>query len=239
MDTPSLEMEDQVTDLVIFDCDGVLVDSEPLSVKATVIALAEYGVQLDVQQVLRSLTGLTFTAAVAKVRRDYGVELPVGYARRHAQLVDQMFRQELRPMAGVRQTLGDLGERGIPFCVASNSSQARLALTFKVTGLGPFFEGRVFSGEDVKEGKPAPDLFLHAAASCGVSPRHCLVVEDSPVGVTAAVKAGMPVIGFAGGGHASPALCERLLQAGASSIIDDFRQIPQALRAPQGLPALR
>lgn len=95
-------------------------------------------------------------------------------------------------------------------------------MTFEVTGLTHFFTGRIFSGEDVKEGKPAPDLFLHAAARCGVAPQNCLVIEDSPVGVVAAVKAGMPAIGFVGGGHASPALRERLLQAGASVILADM-----------------
>lgn len=216
-----------MTKLVIFDCDGVLVDSEPLSAQATATALGEFGVHIDARQVLATLTGLTFAATVDKVRRDYGVLLPADFARRHAQLVEQAFRRELKPVAGVVETLGAMR---VPFCVGSNSSRARLALTFEVTGLGHFFKGRVFSGEDVKEGKPAPDLFLHAAASCDVLPQDCLVIEDSPLGVTAAVKAGMPAIGFVGGGHASPALGERLLQAGALRILDDFTRVVGELR---------
>ena len=211
-----------MTELIIFDCDGVLVDSEPISAKASALALAEFGVHVDADQTQKSFTGLTFAAAVVKVRSDYGVELPHAYASRHAQLLEQVFRQELMPMAGVVQMLKSLR---VPFCVGSNSSQARLAMTFEITGLSHFFKGRVFSGEDVKEGKPAPDLFLHAAARCGVAPQNCLVIEDSPVGVVAAVKAGMPAIGFVGGGHASPALRERLLQAGAVSIFDDLMLI--------------
>ncbi len=216
-----------MTELVIFDCDGVLVDSEPLSARATSTALAECGVHLDVQQVLGTLTGLTFSAAVDKVWREHGVWLPASYASRHAELVEQIFRRELKPMPGVVPLLSALR---LPFCVGSNSSLARLAMTFEVTGLGPFFQGRVFSGEQVKEGKPAPDLFLHAAASCGIAPRNCLVIEDSPVGVTAAVKAGMPVIGFVGGGHASPALREHLLQAGANEVVNEFSRIASHLQ---------
>ena len=216
-----------MTELIIFDCDGVLVDSEPLSAKVAATALAEFGVHLDAQTRQKSFTGLTFAAAVAKVRSDFGVELPPAYAIRHAQLLEQMFRQELKPMAGVVQMLKSLR---LPFCVGSNSSQARLAMTFEVTGLAHFFKGRIFSGEDVKEGKPAPDLFLHAAARCGVAPQNCLVIEDSPVGVVAAVKAGMPAIGFVGGGHASPALRERLLQAGASGLFDDLMLIQRHIQ---------
>ena len=206
-------------ELIIFDCDGVLVDSEPLSAKAAAIALAEFGVRLDAQQAQNAFIGLTFAAAITKVRSDFGVELPPAYASRYARHLEQTFRQELKPMAGVVQMLESLH---LPFCVGSNSSQARLAMTFEITGLTHFFTGRIFSGEDVKEGKPAPDLFLHAAARCGVAPQNCLVIEDSPVGVVAAVKAGMPAIGFVGGGHASPALRERLLQAGASVILADM-----------------
>ena len=191
------------------------------------MALSEFGVQMDAEQRQTAFIGLTFAAAVAKVRSDFGVELPPAYASRHAQLLEQMFRQELKPMAGVVQMLKSLR---LPFCVGSNSSQARLAMTFEVTGLAHFFKGRIFSGEDVKEGKPAPDLFLHAAARCGVAPHNCLVIEDSPVGVVAAVKAGMPAIGFVGGGHASPALRERLLQAGASGIFDDLMLIQRHIQ---------
>jgi HAD superfamily hydrolase (TIGR01509 family) len=217
-----------LTELIIFDCDGVLVDSEPLSVKVAGLALAEFGVHLDAQERQKSFTGLTFAAAVAKVRSDYGIELPATYASRHAQLLEQTFRQELKPMAGVEQMLKSLR---MPFCVGSNSSQARLAMTFEITGLADLFKGRIFSGEDVKEGKPAPDLFLHAAARCGVLPQNCLVIEDSPVGIVAAVKAGMPAIGFVGGGHASPALRDRLLQVGALGIFDDLMLIERHIQA--------
>lgn len=221
-------IENYVTELIIFDCDGVLVDSELISAKATAVALAEFGVLVDADQRQKSFIGLTFAAAVAKVRSDYGVELPPAYASRHALLLEQTFRQELKAMVGVVQMLQSLR---VPFCVGSNSSQARLAMTFEITGLSHFFKGRVFSGEDVKEGKPAPDLFLHAAARCGVAPQNCLVIEDSPVGVVAAVKAGMPAIGFVGGGHASPALRDRLLQAGAVGIFDDLMLIQNHIQA--------
>jgi HAD superfamily hydrolase (TIGR01509 family) len=220
----------QLTELIIFDCDGVLVDSEPLSAQATVVALAEFGVHMDAQQALQAFTGITFAAAVAKVRIDYDIDLPPLYASRHAELVAQAFRQKLQPISGVVQTLTSLR---LPFCVGSNSSQARLAMTFEATGLSHFFKGHVYSGEDVAQGKPAPDLFLHAAAHFDVAPEHCLVVDDSPSGITAAVRAGMPAIGFVGGGHASPALRERLLQVGARWIVDDFRKIANHIQTAE------
>ncbi len=215
-----------MTDLIIFDCDGVLVDSEPLSAKVATMALAEFGVHMDAEQRMKSFTGLSFAGSMAKVRNDFGVDLPPAYAIRQAQLLEQVFRQELKAMSGVVQMLESLR---VPFCVGSNSSHARLVLTFDATGLSHFFEGRVFSSDDVKEPKPAPDLFLHAAARCGVAPQNCLVIEDSHVGVTAAVKAGMPVIGFVGGSHASASLAERLLQAGAQGIFDDLTRIEDHL----------
>jgi len=218
-----------LTELIIFDCDGVLVDSEPLSARATALALAEFGVPIDAAEALRLFTGITFSAAVARVRADYGVDLPAAYALRHAECIEQEFRRYLQPMDGAVETLSRLG---VPCCVGSNSSQARLALTFECTGLAPFFRGHVYSGEDVAHAKPAPDLFLHAASRFDADPVRCLVVEDSPAGITAAVRAGMPAIGFVGGGHANPALRQRLLDAGACWIVDDFRKITEHLDHP-------
>jgi HAD superfamily hydrolase (TIGR01509 family) len=209
-------------ELIIFDCDGVLVDSEPLSAQATALALAEFGVAMTMQEALDAFTGLTLAEAIDIVQRRYGVALPAAYALRKEELTAQEFRSRLQPMEGAVQALSRLA---IPCCVGSNSPHRRLAMTFECTGLARFFKGRIYSAEDVARGKPEPDLFLHAARQHGIPPGHCLVIDDSPTGVRAAIAAGMPVIGFIGGSHSGPHLRARLLEAGAHWIIDDFSDL--------------
>lgn len=206
-------------DLIIFDCDGVIVDSEVLSTRASTAALAEFGLNLTEKQVADLLIGFTFEAGLDRIRKQYQHVLPPGFALRKMQLTEDLFRKELAPLPGLVTLLESLT---LPYCVASNSSHERLRFTFEATGLSHYFAGRIYSADDVAHGKPAPDLFLHAAKQQQTPPARCLVIDDSPGGVRAAVAAGMPAIGFIGGAHAYPALADRLREAGATWIMRDY-----------------
>ncbi|MGB6349247.1 MAG: HAD-IA family hydrolase [Pseudolabrys sp.] len=208
--------------MVIFDCNGVLVDSEPL---ATAIVSQEFcraGFPLTPEVIARYFTGRRPTDMFAEVERAAGRKLPPNFAAAVASVIVRRFRSELRatPHAGYSLSL----LRG-PKCVASSSSHERIRVSLESTGLIRFFEPNLFSASDVLTGKPAPDLFLHVAGSLHVEPSECLVVEDSPVGVAAGVAAGMTVIGFVGGSHAGSHLGTQLRTAGARAVISDLRAL--------------
>ena len=209
-------------DLIIFDCDGVIADSEVLSTRASAMALAEFGLDLTEQQVADLLIGQTFETGLARIRQQYHIELPDTFAERKMQLTEAAFRRELAPVQGFVPFLDALT---LPYCVASNSSHERLRFTFEAMSLTHYFADRTYSADDVVQGKPAPDLFLYAASQNATPPQHCLVIDDSPSGVRAAVAAGMPVIGFTGGSHATPALDEQLREAGATWIMADYESV--------------
>jgi len=206
-------------DLIIFDCDGVIVDSEVLSTRASAAALSEFGLELTEQQVAALFLGLTLEDGLKRIRQQYQFDLPPAFAARKMQLTEQLFRQELTPIQGLVALLERLTT---PYCVASNSAHERLQFTFEATGLSQYFAGRIYSAEDVAQGKPAPDLFLYAASQQHAEPQHCLVIDDSPSGVRAAVAAGIPVIGFVGASHAYPALADQLRGAGATWVMPDY-----------------
>jgi len=212
--------------VVIFDCNGVLVDSEPL---ATAIVSQEFmraGFPLTPDVVARYFTGRRpadmFTEVEIAARR----KLPPNFAETVASVILRRFRKELRATRHAEYALSWL--RG-PKCVASSSSHERIRVSLESTGLIRFFESNLFSAGDVRNGKPAPDLFLHAASRLQVSPGDCIVVEDSAVGVAAAVAAGMTVIGFVGGSHAGSQLDTVLRSAGARSVIPDLRALKSAI----------
>ena len=212
--------------MVIFDCNGVLVDSEPL---ATAIVSQEFmraGFPLTPDVVARYFTGRRpadmFTEVEIAARR----KLPPNFAETVASVILRRFRKELRATRHAEYALSWL--RG-PKCVASSSSHERIRVSLESTGLIRFFEPNLFSAGDVRKGKPAPDLFLHAASRLQVSPGDCIVVEDSAVGVAAAVAAGMTVIGFVGGSHAGSQLDTVLRSAGARSVIPDLRALKSAI----------
>lgn len=210
-------------DLVIFDCDGVLVDSEILAAQVTCQTLHAIGLAMSVEDVISSLVGLDAAASRLKLEEIHGVPLPVDFDEIIAKRLDQAFNTQLQPIAGIVDLLRGLDR---PYCVASNSGHERLRCTFAATGLAPLVEGRVFSADDVARGKPAPDLFLHAARTMGgIPPERCLVIEDSITGVTAARAAGMRVVGFCGGGHILPGHDQRLLALGADCILTDHYQL--------------
>jgi HAD superfamily hydrolase (TIGR01509 family) len=212
--------------VVIFDCNGVLVDSEPL---ATAIVSQEFmraGFRVTPDVVARYFTGRRPADMFNEVELASGRKLPPGFAAEVAAATLRRFRAELQATKHAAQALSWL--RG-PRCVASSSSYDRIRLSLECTGLIRFFEPNLFSASEVKNGKPAPDLFLHAAKKMGVEPRNCIVVEDSAVGVAAGVAAGMTAIGFIGGSHAHGRLADRLLAAGARVAISDMRALKSTI----------
>ena len=212
--------------MVIFDCNGVLVDSEPL---ATTIASQEFmraGFPLTPDMIARYFTGRRPADMFADVEFATGRKLPTGFAASVAESILRRFRSELRPTHHAAYALSWL--RG-PKCVASSSSLERIRVSLESTGLIRFFEPNLFSASDVRNGKPAPDLLLYAAGKMGVEPGACIVVEDSPVGVTAGVAAGMTVIGFAGASHAGSNTADQLRAAGACEVISDLRALKRAI----------
>lgn len=187
--------------LVIFDCDGVLVDSEMLSASVLTAMLAEEGFAISPEIFRSDFLGRSFASASARARDRFGRPLPEDFEPRYRLRLKDRMREALQPMPGVRDMLAAIRDASIPFCLATSSSPQRLAVSLEVTGLTDHFAGCSFTATEVKAGKPAPDLFLHAAARMGAEPRGCLVIEDSEMGVRAGLSAGMTVWHFRGGAH--------------------------------------
>ncbi|WP_420034179.1 HAD family hydrolase [Streptomyces sp. cg28] len=184
-------------ELVIFDNDGVLVDSEPLSNTLLAGYLTELGHPTSYEDSLRDYMGAALHRVHDLVFERSGERLPADFDDVFHERVFAAFERELQPVPGVVEVLEKLTADGVPYCVASSGSHERIRVGHRTTGLDRWFgEGRVFSSEDVGRGKPAPDLFEYAARRMGVAPEKCVVVEDSPLGVQAAVAAGMDVYGF-------------------------------------------
>ncbi|WP_409565442.1 HAD family hydrolase [Methylobacterium sp. J-001] len=209
--------------LVIFDCDGVLVDSEPLSLACLTAGLNRIGVGITFETVRARFTGTSMVSIMEHVAHDYGVTAPPGFVDTVKAETLALFDTELRAMRGVAEAVSALG---LPACVASSSDPVRLRHSLGLTGLLPLFGEHVFSSAQVARGKPFPDLFLFAAERMGAAPESCLVIEDSVPGVTAARHAGMRVAGFTGGGHwgHDPAGAD-LLRAGADRVFSDFADL--------------
>ncbi|MFE2265504.1 HAD family hydrolase [Streptomyces griseosporeus] len=184
-------------ELVIFDNDGVLVDSEPISNRHLAAHLTELGHPTTYEESIRDYMGSAMHRIHELVFERTGQRLPEDFDDVFHARVFAAFERELKPVAGVEDVLEKLTAAGVPYCVASSGSHERIRVGHRTTGLDRWFdEGRIFSSQDVGRGKPAPDLFLHAAQKMGVAPERCVVVEDSPLGVQAAVAAGMDVLGF-------------------------------------------
>jgi HAD superfamily hydrolase (TIGR01509 family) len=209
--------------LLIFDCDGVLVDSEPIATGALAEMITSLGHPMTLPDAVATFTGRSVADVLALIQKLLGSPVPEEFGARHAQEVLARFRRELKPVPGVEDAIAALPYRR---CVASSSSPERLLLSLEVTGLAPLFGQNVFSAVHVKNGKPAPDLFLHAARRMQEAPADCIVIEDTVPGVQAGVAAGMAVIGFAGGGHADAALADRLAAAGARTVVRSMRELP-------------
>jgi HAD superfamily hydrolase (TIGR01509 family) len=208
-------------DLVIFDCDGVLVDSEPIGVRIDVVLLEELGWPLTEAEVIERFVGRPTAYMVEQVEAHLGHALPDGWDPDQDPRYREAFERELQPVDGVVEALDRIEE---PICVASSGTHERIRFTLGLTGLIDRFDGRIFSVDDVTNGKPAPDLFLHAARTLGVEPTRCAVVEDSTYGVEAARAAGMRAFGYAGG--VTPAA---RLEGPATVVFDDMRDLPALL----------
>jgi HAD superfamily hydrolase (TIGR01509 family) len=184
-------------DLIIFDNDGVLVDSEPISNRILADYLTELGHPTTYEDSIRDYMGAALHRVHDTVLERSGLRLPDDFDDTLHQRVFEAFRRDLRPVAGVAEALEKLDADGIPYCVASSGSHERIRVALRTTGLYERFgEERIFSSQDVGRGKPAPDLFLHAAGAMGFEAHRCAVVEDSPLGAQAARAAGMDVYGF-------------------------------------------
>ncbi|MER6274515.1 HAD family hydrolase [Streptomyces sp900105755] len=210
-------------DLVIFDNDGVLVDSEPISNRLLAAYLTELGHPTSYEDSIRDYMGSAMHRIHDLVLERAGERLPDDFDDVFHGRVFAAFEAELKPVAGVAGVLEQLAADGVPYCVASSGSHERIRVGHRTTGLDRWFdESRIFSSQDVGRGKPAPDLFLHAAERMGVVPERCAVVEDSPLGVQAAVAAGMDVYGFTA---MTPA--DRL--QGATQLFSDMGQLADLL----------
>ena len=214
--------------LVIFDCDGVLIDSELIACRVDAECLCEIGFPTTTEFIQEHFVGVSSRMMFDRIERDHGRKLPAGFPATLQQRLNEAFDDELEAIAGVADMLPALGIRA---CVASSSQPERLRHTLGLTGLWPHFDPHVFSATMVENGKPAPDLFLYAAAQMRTDPRDCVVVEDSVAGVTAACAAKMRVLGFTGGSHCRPEHGARLRQAGADAVFTDMRKLPELLAA--------
>ena len=206
-------------DLVIFDCDGVLVDSERLSVRLDVELLARLGWPLTEAEIIERFVGRTDAAMRAEIEAHLGRDIGAEWDAFGARYLE-LFGAELQPVDGIAAAVDSIQAAGLTTCVASSGGHAKIRRNLALTGLRDRFAERIFSGDDVVHGKPAPDLFLHAAEAMGVQPNRCAVVEDSRHGVAAARAAGMRVFGYAGG--VTPAAA---LEGLSTTVFDDMREL--------------
>ena len=204
--------------LVIFDCDGVLVDSEPISNRVFRDMLDEIGLPLSLDYMYEHFVGLSMDACMDLVSQLRGQPAPEGFLACVQQRTEEALRAHVQPMPGIHDVLDGLR---LPYCVASSGAHSKIRTSLGATGLLDRFDGRIFSAQDVPRSKPAPDLFLHAAATLGHAPVRCLVIEDTPTGVRAGIAAGMRVFGFAA---ITPA--QRLVDAGAHATFGTMRELP-------------
>ncbi len=185
-------------DLVIFDCDGVLIDSEIISAQMLVDELARLGVAIDLPYVARHFLGRSYPTVMQQIRSDFGLDLPPAFEDEYRARLLAAFETRLQVIPHVAEVLEAIA---VPFCVATSSSPRRAQRSLQIAGLWGRVEGRLFTASEVARGKPAPDLFLHAAARMGVRPGATLVIEDSLTGIRAAHAAGMEVWRFTGASH--------------------------------------
>lgn len=214
-------------DLIIFDCDGVLVDSEVISCRAHADVLTRHGYPITSDQVFERFLGRSTRQANLEIETELGRKLPEAY---HGDLQDELFRYfeaDLEAIRGIHDVLDMVTQR---VCVASSGSHQRMRVSLGSTGLYERLAPSIFSASQVKNGKPAPDLFLFAAKQMGVPPGRCVVVEDSLAGIAGARAAGMTVFGFYGGSHCREGYAETLRQAGADLHFADMHQLPELIR---------
>lgn len=216
--------------LIIFDCDGTLVDSEYLNNKAFSDVLMGYGLnKYTPEYCVENFVGRTITNLMLEIQMETGFVFPADAGQDYIRRVEELQRIELHPIKGALELVRHCADR-MAVCVGSNGERRNVIRSIELTGLAPYFpEERIFTRIQVKEGKPAPDLFLYAAAQMGVEPERCAVIEDSVTGVVAAVAAGMYTIGFTGSSHEPEKHENSLKSAGAHDVVGDLIHIPALL----------
>ncbi|MBJ7470844.1 MAG: HAD family phosphatase [Solirubrobacteraceae bacterium] len=221
-------MTSQLPAAVLFDCDGVLVDTERTASRVLAGCLAEIGVEVEFEALRQKITGTSLATAEAMCAELYGGPLPAGWFAGFVTYRLEVFRQGVDPIPGAIEAVRAVQSAGVRLAVVSQGAHEKMAITLPSSGLAEVLgDAPLFSGQDVTRGKPHPDLYLHAAASVGVDPADCVVVEDSPTGATAAAAAGMRVLGYA-----VDADHERMRATGAE-LFFDLREVPTLV----GLPA--
>lgn len=208
--------------MVIFDCDGVLIDSERIANRVLMEQLAGIGLEMPLEQVMKTFVGRTRDGCIELAGRMLGRPLPGDFAAKWDARLYAALEREVKPVDGVPELLGTLP---LPFCVASNGERERMSRALRAAGLMPLVEGRLFTASEVPRPKPAPDLFLHAAKAMGVEPARCAVIEDTPTGVKAGVAAGMKVFAYAAAAHAD----EAALRDAGAEVFHDMKLIPALL----------
>lgn len=208
-------------DLVAFDCDGVLVDSEPVTCGVLTDMLNELGWQLSLGETMRLFVGRLVGDEMAMIAQNCSGPVPSDFYQQFVARRNTALEAGIEPVRNVGSAVAALAAQQIPFCVASGADRAKMCLTLGQTGLLHWFDGKLFSGMEVARTKPAPDVYLLAAETMGVAPPRCVVIEDTPTGVTAGVAAGMTVFGYAERMDG-----QRLLDAGASLVFDDMALLP-------------
>jgi HAD superfamily hydrolase (TIGR01509 family) len=209
-------------DLVIFDCDGVLVDSEVISCRAHAETLTRHGYPITAEQMLVRFLGVSDREARLTIEAELGRSLPGDFEAQMKQAALRRYADDLRTIPYVSDAIAAIA---LPKCVASSSTPEKIRHGLTCAGLYDILAPHIFSATQVARGKPAPDLFLFAAERMNAAPEQCIVIEDSVPGVTGARAAGMVVLGFCGGSHCAPGHAEMLRGAGAAATFDDMRQL--------------
>ena len=217
-------------DLIIFDCDGVLIDSEVLSAEVLISELAGHGVDVDHAYVRRHFLGRSFPTVAKTIREDFHTALSPDFEASYRRRLLKRFETDLHVTHGVEKVLDGLK---VPFCVATSSSPPRVTRSLEITGLLPRFAGRIFTASEVERGKPAPDLFLHVAAKMNSAPTRTLVIEDSAPGIEAARAAGMAVLCYTGGQHLKGQAFDSAAQVRAFDDWSDFPRVVAELEKAQ------
>jgi HAD superfamily hydrolase (TIGR01509 family) len=209
--------------LIIFDCDGVLVDSEPIAHGLLAQMMTDLGNPISTAESIQKFTGRSLADTLPLIEDVLGRSIPNQMGQHYSRLLLERLRRDLTPIAGVKEAVTMLN---YPRCVASSSPLERIRLSLEVAGLASLFGSNIFSATQVTHGKPAPDLYLFAAIRMAVAPEDCVVIEDSALGVTAGRAAGMKVIGFTGGTHSMGDAARHLASAGAYHVVSSMAELP-------------
>jgi HAD superfamily hydrolase (TIGR01509 family) len=217
-------------DLIIFDCDGVLVDSEIIAAQVESRLLTEAGYPISVEEMGERFAGMTWKNILLQVEQEADIPLSASLLDKSEKLLDQRLERSVKIIDGVKFALSRLTTQR---CICSNSSSQRLDMMLTKVGLKPYFENHIYSAKDLGPDrvKPKPDIFLHGAKQFGVEPDRCLVIEDSTHGVHGARTAGMRVVGFTGASHTYPSHADRLTDAGAETVISRMSDLPAVIAA--------